>query len=150
MRIPLTLDGSAVSIETASASQTLPPGLVYHFDHSAEELGSIAYTPDEARALAVALLRAADDAETQGPHEVEARSLRKGDVLADAANTTYIEDVRMDGNVVRVRWATTAGGQWSQGYAADKRMKLRRRGPVAWRVGSERQTQIRAAGPVGA
>lgn len=54
------------SIETAGPDQSYPwikPGIVYEFDGAEDEYGPGEFTPAQARAKAVALLRAADEAE---------------------------------------------------------------------------------------
>ncbi|MGW1547456.1 hypothetical protein [Streptomyces sp. NPDC002346] len=58
------------TIETAGPDQSYPwmkPGIVYDFNGASGEYGPTEYTPAQARALAAALARAADDAEGGEP-----------------------------------------------------------------------------------
>ncbi|MGW7054362.1 hypothetical protein [Streptomyces sp. NPDC054887] len=85
--------------------------------------------PAQARELAAALLRAADDAEARLKDTfptVKAGELRRGDVRTGERVIT-VERVRADGDTVHVTWASDGGRQWTQSYAADTDIALRRR-----------------------
>lgn len=59
-------DDALGTVETAGPDQSRPwmkPGVVYNFDGASDEYGPVEYTPAQARELAAALLRAADEAE---------------------------------------------------------------------------------------
>ncbi|WP_411082170.1 hypothetical protein [Streptomyces sp. cmx-18-6] len=86
-------------------------------------------TPAAARELAAALVRAAEETENAsagGPVTVPAGELRRGDVR-DGARAMTVEGVRSDGSTVHVTWKSGAGRNWTQGYAADAAITLRRR-----------------------
>ncbi|MEU3285640.1 hypothetical protein [Streptomyces longwoodensis] len=92
-------------------------------------------TPAQARELAAALLRAADEAESEDTYPtVRADELRVDDVLNDAKHVVRVAALRRSGNVVYVQWASEVGGHWEQGYGNDAKIGLRRRGPVAWSI----------------
>ncbi|MFE2374602.1 hypothetical protein [Streptomyces sp. NPDC059398] len=87
-------------------------------------------SPGQARELAAALVRAADEAERAEPAErvtVEARELRRGDVR-DGDRSMTVERVRALGDSVEVTWRSGAGRSWTQDYAAGTGIALRRRG----------------------
>ncbi|MEU5714596.1 hypothetical protein AB0G71_02190 [Streptomyces sp. NPDC020403] len=87
-------------------------------------------SPAAARELAAALLRAAAEAESAGTAEpvmVQARDLERGDVR-DADRFMRVEAVRTDGANVQVTWSSGGGRSWSQLYAGDTGIRLRRRG----------------------
>ncbi|MET9519218.1 hypothetical protein [Streptomyces sp. NPDC002994] len=86
-------------------------------------------TPEQARELAAALLRAADEAQAQVKDTyptVKAGELRRGDVRTGERVIT-VDRVRIDGDTVHVTWASDAGRHWTQSYATDADIDLRRR-----------------------
>ncbi|WP_328539831.1 hypothetical protein [Streptomyces sp. NBC_00344] len=88
------------------------------------------YTPAQARELAAALMRAAEEAERAEPAEpvtVEARELRRGDVRAGERSMT-VDRVRPAGATTQVTWRSDTGRTWTQDYTADTAIALRRRG----------------------
>lgn len=88
-------------------------------------------TPEAARELAAALLRAAEEAENAPvgrPVTVDAGELRRGDVRAGDRGMT-VESTRTDGSTVHVTWKSGAGRSWTQAYAADAAITLKRRLP---------------------
>ncbi|MCA1275375.1 hypothetical protein LCE32_36020, partial [Streptomyces sp. 7G] len=88
-------------------------------------------TPGAARELAAELLRAAEEAEnapTGRPVTVEAGELRRGDVR-DGDRAMTVESARTDGSTVHVTWKSGAGRSWTQAYAADTAITLKRRLP---------------------
>ncbi|MFI1227636.1 MULTISPECIES: hypothetical protein [unclassified Streptomyces] len=88
-------------------------------------------TPRAARELAAVLLRAAEETENapaERPVTVGAGELRRGDVReGDRAMT--VESTRADGSTVHVTWKSGAGRSWTQTYAADTAITLKRRSP---------------------
>lgn len=87
-------------------------------------------TPAQARELAAALVHAADGSEHPEPAEpvtVEARELRRGDVRAGDRSMT-VDRVVAAGKTTRVIWKSASGRSWTQEYAADTDIGLRRRG----------------------
>ncbi|GGY88380.1 hypothetical protein CP967_31000 [Streptomyces nitrosporeus] len=89
---------------------------------------SWACSPEAARELAAALVRAAGDAEDTlaEPVTVKARDLLRGDVR-DGHRTMTVEAVRTDGANVQVTWTSGGGRSWSQLYEAGTDIRLRRR-----------------------
>ncbi|NED00132.1 hypothetical protein G3I55_00430 [Streptomyces sp. SID6648] len=88
-------------------------------------------TPEAARELAAELLRAAEEAEnapTGRPVTVEASELRRGDVR-DGERAMTVESARTDGSTIHVTWKSGAGRSWTQAYAADTAITLKRRLP---------------------
>ncbi|MDQ0983003.1 hypothetical protein [Streptomyces sp. V2I9] len=88
-------------------------------------------TPEAARELAAVLLRAAEETENapaERPVTVEAAGLRRGDVR-DGDRAMTVESARADGATVHVTWRSGAGRSWTQAYAADAAIELKRRGP---------------------
>ncbi|MFF8555023.1 hypothetical protein ACF058_19550 [Streptomyces sp. NPDC015501] len=88
-------------------------------------------TPGAARELAAVLLRAAEETENapgEHPVTVEAAGLRRGDVR-DGDRAMTVESARLDGSTVHVTWRSGAGRSWTQAYAADAAVTLKRRGP---------------------
>ncbi|MFI7328653.1 hypothetical protein ACIBQ3_28955 [Streptomyces rubiginosohelvolus] len=88
-------------------------------------------TPEAARELAAELLRAAEEAESGPagrPVTVEAGELRRGDVR-DGDRAMTVESARTDGSTVHVTWKSGAGRSWTQAYAADTAITLKRRLP---------------------
>ncbi|MGW4629508.1 hypothetical protein [Streptomyces rubiginosohelvolus] len=88
-------------------------------------------TPEAARELAAELLRAAEEAESVPagrPVTVEAGELRRGDVR-DGDRAMTVESARTDGSTVHVTWKSGAGRSWTQAYAADTAITLKRRLP---------------------
>ncbi|MFE8915468.1 hypothetical protein [Streptomyces globisporus] len=88
-------------------------------------------TPEAARALAAELLRAAEEAENapaERPVTVEAGELRRGDVR-DGDRAMTVESARTDGSTVHVTWKSGAGRSWTQAYAVDAAITLKRRLP---------------------
>ncbi|MFB7480229.1 hypothetical protein ACFUEM_38250 [Streptomyces anulatus] len=86
-------------------------------------------TPAAARELAAVLLRAAEETENapaERPVTVEAGELRRGDVR-DGDRSMTVESARTDGSTVHVTWKSGAGRSWSQAYAADTAITLKRR-----------------------
>lgn len=93
------------------------------------------FTPAQARELAAALVRAADEAENLAPSEpvsVKAQDLRRGDVR-DGDRSMTVDRVKVDGAIstAHVTWKSDAGRAWTQSYAMDTDIRLRRRGPQA-------------------
>ncbi|MFD5944352.1 MULTISPECIES: hypothetical protein [Streptomyces] len=87
--------------------------------------------PGAARELAAALLRAAEEAENtpgERPVTVVAGELRRGDVRGGDRSMT-VESARADGSTVHVTWKSGAGRSWTQAYAADTPIALKRRLP---------------------
>ncbi|MFE9458898.1 hypothetical protein [Streptomyces californicus] len=87
--------------------------------------------PEAARELAGLLLRAAEEAENapgDHPVTVSAADLRRGDVR-DGARAMTVESARTDGATVHVTWRSGAGRGWTQAYAADAAITLKRRLP---------------------
>ncbi|MFJ9324043.1 hypothetical protein [Streptomyces globisporus] len=88
-------------------------------------------TPEAARRLAAELLRAAEEAENAPagrPVTVGAGELRRGDVR-DGDRAMTVESARTDGSTVHVTWKSGAGRSWTQAYAADAAITLKRRLP---------------------
>lgn len=88
-------------------------------------------TPEAARELAAGLLRAAEETENAPagrPVTVEAGQLRRGDVR-DGDRAMTVESARTDGSTVHVTWKSGAGRSWTQAYAADAAITLKRRLP---------------------
>ncbi|MGW6723739.1 hypothetical protein [Streptomyces sp. NPDC054995] len=88
-------------------------------------------TPEAARELAAVLLRAAEETENapaERPVTVEAGELRRGDVR-DGDRAMTVESARTDGSTVHVTWKSGAGRSWTQAYAADAAITLKRRLP---------------------
>ncbi|MET9810235.1 hypothetical protein [Streptomyces halstedii] len=86
-------------------------------------------SPAAARELAAALLAAAREAEEERsePVTVTARELLRGDVR-DGERVMTVEAVRTDGADVQVTWTSEGGRRtWSQVYAAETAIRLRRR-----------------------
>ncbi|MGW7097513.1 hypothetical protein [Streptomyces sp. NPDC054874] len=86
-------------------------------------------TSGAARELAAVLLRAAEEAENapgEHPVTVEAGELRRGDVR-DGDRSMTVESARTDGSTVHVTWKSGAGRSWTQAYAADTAITLKRR-----------------------
>lgn len=86
-------------------------------------------SPAAARKLAAALVRAAEDVEnarSADPVTVKARELCRGDVR-DGDRVMTVEGVRVDGANVQVTWTSSSGRSWSQMYAAEADIRLRRR-----------------------
>ncbi|GAA2978047.1 MULTISPECIES: hypothetical protein [Streptomyces] len=85
-------------------------------------------SPAAARELAAALAGAAREAEEEPsePVTVKARDLLRGDVR-DGHRVMTVEAVRTDGANVQVTWASDGGRSWSQVYAAETDIRLRRR-----------------------
>jgi hypothetical protein len=88
-------------------------------------------TPAAARELAAVLLRAAEETENAPgarPVTVTAGELRRGDVR-DGDRAMTVESARVDGSTVHVTWKSGAGRSWTQAYAADTAITLKRRIP---------------------
>ncbi|MEI7031775.1 hypothetical protein [Streptomyces pratensis] len=88
-------------------------------------------TPQAARDLAASLVRAAEDAESapgEEPETVAAGELRRGDVR-DGERVMTVQSVRTDGSTAHVTWKSGAGRSWTQAYAVDTPVTLRRRLP---------------------
>ncbi|WP_326696240.1 hypothetical protein OG909_02205 [Streptomyces sp. NBC_01754] len=85
-------------------------------------------SPAAARELAAALVGAAREAEDAPPEPVtvKARELLRGDVR-DGRRVMTVESVRTDGANVQVTWTSDGGRSWSQVYAAETDILLRRR-----------------------
>ncbi len=117
---PTAPDGDPTPAPRIGIRLTLPAGeLVW------------ACTPDAARELAAELLRAAEEAENapaRRPVTVEAGELRRGDVR-DGDRAMTVESARTDGATVHVTWKSGAGRSWTQAYAADTSITLKRRRP---------------------
>lgn len=62
------------------------------------------------------------------PVTVEAGELRRGDVR-DGDRAMTVESARIDGSTVHVTWKSGAGRSWTQAYAADAAITLKRRLP---------------------
>ncbi|MFH9683299.1 hypothetical protein [Streptomyces globisporus] len=88
-------------------------------------------TPEAARRLAAELLRAAEEAENAPagrPVTVGAGELRRGDVR-DGDRAMTVESARTDGSTVHITWKSGAGRSWTQAYATDAAITLKRRLP---------------------
>ncbi|MEV2246711.1 hypothetical protein [Streptomyces sp. NPDC049970] len=86
-------------------------------------------SPAVARELAAALVAAAEESEharDADPVTVKARELLRGDVR-DGDRVMTVEAVRRDGANVQVTWTSGGGRSWSQLYAAETDIRLRRR-----------------------
>ncbi|MET7370225.1 hypothetical protein ABZS61_30995 [Streptomyces sp. NPDC005566] len=86
-------------------------------------------SPAAARELAAALVGAAEEVENarlSDPVTVKAGELLRGDVR-DGDRAMTVEGVRVDGANVQVTWTSGGGRSWSQTYAADTDIRLRRR-----------------------
>lgn len=59
---------------------------------------------------------------------MEAGELRRGDVR-DGDRSMTVESARTDGSTVHVTWKSGAGRSWSQAYATDTAITLKRRLP---------------------
>ncbi|MFI1102925.1 hypothetical protein [Streptomyces melanogenes] len=93
------------------------------------------FTPAQARELAAALVRAANEAENLAPGEpvsVKAQELRRGDVR-DGDRSMTVDRVKVDETIstAHVTWKSDVGRTWTQSYAMDTDIRLRRRGPEA-------------------
>ncbi|CAM5738987.1 MULTISPECIES: hypothetical protein [Streptomyces] len=127
-------DGHPVRITVTPAAQGEDPAPAPRIGiRLAPPAGELVWTctPGAARELAAELLRAAEETEnapTARPVTVEAGRLRRGDVRAgDRAMT--VESARSDGSTVHVTWKSGAGRSWTQAYAADAAITLKRRLP---------------------
>lgn len=108
-------------------------GSVRVFPVAGRESSAMELSPAQARDLAAALVRAADEAESAQqtkPVTVKAQVLRRGDVR-DGDRAMTVERVRADGSTVNVTWKSTGGRSWTQSYPMDADIRLRRRGPEA-------------------
>jgi hypothetical protein len=97
------------------------------------ESSAMEFSPAQARQLAAALVRAADEAESARkpePVTVKARALRRGDVR-DGDRALTVERVRADGSTVHITWTSGGGRNWTQSYPMDTDIRLRGRGPEA-------------------
>ncbi|MGQ4719308.1 hypothetical protein ACUN22_37245 [Streptomyces anulatus] len=86
-------------------------------------------TPAAARELAAVLLRVAEETENapgERPVTVEAGELRRGDIR-DSDRSMTVESARTDGSTVHVTWKSGAGRSWTQAYATDTAITLKRR-----------------------
>lgn len=121
-------EGRGAVLEVAPGSSEGPGGVVLLIEGpSAHESWSC--TPAAARELAAALVRAATEAEharSAEPVTVRARELLRGDVR-DGDRLMTVEAVRTDGANVQVTWTSGSGRSWSQMYAAEADIRLRRR-----------------------
>lgn len=122
-------DGSAALVEVATGPAAQAEAGQIHIGARGGEYVPLVATPAQARELAAALVRAADAAEAHVRDTyptVTAGELRRGDVRT-GERTITVERVRVDGATVHVTWASDAGRQWNQTYAADAEIALRRR-----------------------
>lgn len=120
-RMPVTATAGAPDAAPRVGIRLVPP--------AGELLWSC--TPEAARELAAVLLRAAEEAENapaERPVTVEAGELRRGDVR-DGDRAMTVESARTDGSTVHVTWKSGAGRSWTQAYAADAAITLKRRLP---------------------
>ncbi|MDX3343269.1 MULTISPECIES: hypothetical protein [Streptomyces] len=128
---PSTVAEGAADPATATAKDTGPaPRVGIRLSPPAGELVWTC-TPESARELAAVLLRAAEETENapgERPVTVEAAELRRGDVR-DGDRTMTVESTRTDGSAVHVTWKSGAGRSWTQAYAADTPITLKRRLP---------------------
>lgn len=67
-----------------------------------------------------------ENARLSDPVTVKARELLRGDVR-DGDRAMTVEGVRVDGANVQVTWTSGGGRSWSQMYAAETDIRLRRR-----------------------
>nr|WP_188274774.1 hypothetical protein [Streptomyces sp. CBMA152] len=91
------------------------------------------FSPAQARELAAALVRAAGEAESvvvTDPVSVKAQDLRRGDVR-DGERSMTVDRVKVDEAIstAHVTWKSDAGRAWTQSYAMDTEIRLKRRGP---------------------
>ncbi|MET9508463.1 hypothetical protein ABZX62_08285 [Streptomyces flavidovirens] len=124
-----TPDDSPALVEVATGPAGGAEAGQIHIGARSSAYVSLVATPTQARELAAALVRAADDAEAQVKDTfptVRAGELRRGDVRT-GERTITVERVRSDGDTVHVTWASDAGRHWTQSYAADTEIGLRRR-----------------------
>ncbi|MBT2508391.1 hypothetical protein J7I98_21360 [Streptomyces sp. ISL-98] len=124
-----TRDGGTHHVEVAPGpAGNAEAGQIHVGAHGSEYVPLVA-TPAQARELAAALLRAADEAEAQARdtyETVKAGELRRGDVRT-GERTITVDRVRTDGDTVHVTWTSDVGRQWTQSYATDTDISLRRR-----------------------
>ncbi|MGX1882961.1 hypothetical protein [Streptomyces sp. NPDC055287] len=124
-----TPDEPAALVEVAPGPAGNAEAGQIHIGARGGEYVPLVATPAQARELAAALLRAADEAQAQLTDTyptVKAGDLRRGDVRT-GDRTITVERVRSDGDTVHVTWASDIGRQWTQSYPADVEIALRRR-----------------------
>ncbi|MDJ0463730.1 hypothetical protein [Streptomyces sp. H27-C3] len=124
-----TVDDSAGRVEVAAGpAGKAGAGQVHIGARGGAYVGLVA-TAEQARELAAVLLRAADEADSNRqtePVTVKAGELRRGDVRG-GERTITVERVKIDGNTAQITWTSGPGRQWTQGYATDTDIILRRR-----------------------
>ncbi|GAA1518650.1 hypothetical protein GCM10009730_26290 [Streptomyces albidochromogenes] len=124
-----TPDAPAALVEVATGPAGNAKAGQVHIGARGAAYVALAATPAQARELAAVLVRAADAAEARAQDTyptVRADELRRGDVRT-GERTITVERVRSEGGTVHVTWASEAGRQWNQTYAADAEIALRRR-----------------------
>lgn len=124
-----TPDDPAALVEVATGPAEKAEAGQIHIGALGREYVPLVATPAQARELAAALLRAADAAEAQVKDTyptVKAGELRRGDVRS-GERTITVDRVRTDGDTVHVTWTSDVGRHWTQSYAADAEISLRRR-----------------------
>ncbi|HET6856825.1 MAG TPA: hypothetical protein VFH94_07000 [Streptomyces sp.] len=124
-----TVGDSADRVEVAAGPAGRAGAGQVHIGAPGGASAGLVATPEQARELAAALLRAADEADSAGrtePVTVKAGELRRGDVRS-GDRTITVERVKADGNTVQITWTSGPGRHWTQGYAADADISLRHR-----------------------
>lgn len=129
--VPVTVTAGEAAPVTVTAGEAAPaPRVGIRLAPPAGEL-VWSCTPAAARELAALLLRAAEETENapgELPVTVTAGELRRGDVR-DGDRAMTVESARTDGSTVHVTWKSGAGRSWTQAYAADTAITLKRRLP---------------------
>ncbi|MEU1485129.1 hypothetical protein [Streptomyces sp. NPDC005752] len=121
-------EGRGAALEVAPGGADGPDRVAIRIEGTSVQ-ASWSCTPAAARELASALVAAATEAEnarTAEPVTVKAHELLRGDVR-DGDRLMTVEAVRTDGENVQVTWTSGSGRSWSQMYAADADIPLRRR-----------------------
>jgi len=121
-------EGRAAAVEVAHGPAECPPRVGIRIAGPSAET-SWSCTPAAARELAAALTLAAGEAEgarSAQPVTVQARELVRGDVR-DGDRLMTVEGVRTEGATTQVTWRSGGGRSWTQSYAADAAITLRRR-----------------------
>ncbi|MGP9022145.1 hypothetical protein ACT1U9_27575 [Streptomyces sp. BR1] len=95
------------------------------------------FSPAQAREFAAVLVRAAGEAESvvaTEPVSVKAQDLRRGDVR-DGERSMAVDRVKVDEAIstAHVTWKSDVGRTWTQSYAMDTDILLKRRGPQSAR-----------------
>ncbi|MEU5435386.1 hypothetical protein AB0G73_18685 [Streptomyces sp. NPDC020719] len=116
-----------------TAVSVVADGVVRVSRGAGDESAVADFSPARARELAAALVRAADEAESvvaTDPVSVRAQDLRRGDVR-DGERSMTVDRVKVDEAIstAHVTWKSDGGRTWTQSYAVDTDIRLKRRGP---------------------